>query len=354
MKRIETYLLVSTLFLGVLFTSNSSIADLSLLNPPAEPTVVKVGFYLSDINDVNEQQETFEFEGRLISRWKDARLAFDPLENGSDFITYTGSFQFSEIFAGWYPQFVLANKSGAFEQEAVVLRHYPDGTLHLIQEISAVVEMPMSLRRFPFDQQIFTAYFLVLGYTESQVQLEVDLDSTGRDDNGVQVAQWHLEDVNIQVDPLEPSLKGSVQPRYSRVAVQLDMRRRPQFMLRIVVFPLTLLCLLCASVFWMDHESLGDRMAISFTGLLSIVAYQFLIGGSLPTIAYFTLMDSFLYSTYMFIACSIVVNLRVDHLNRTGRQDAGDRLDEKCRWVFPSTFFGINLLIALIFFTTQS
>ena len=56
MKRIETYLLVSTLFLGVLFTSNSSIANLSLLNPPAEPTVVKVGFYLSDINDVNEQQ----------------------------------------------------------------------------------------------------------------------------------------------------------------------------------------------------------------------------------------------------------------------------------------------------------
>jgi hypothetical protein len=122
-------------------------------------------------------------------------------------------------------------------------------------------------------------------------------------------------------------------------------------MLRVVVFPLTLLCLLCAAVFWMDHESLGDRMSISFTGLLTIVAYQFLIGGSLPTIAYFTLMDSFLYCTYAFIACTIMVNLRVDYLNRTGRQDVGDRLDEKCRWIFPSTFFGVNFLIALLFFS---
>jgi hypothetical protein len=210
--------------------------------------------------------------------------------------------------------------------------------------------MPMDLRRFPFDQQGFTANFLVLGYEQSEVRLEPDLDHTGRDDGGVQIAEWHLRGINVETDTFRPHLEGDFVPEYSRLVVRLDMTRLPQFMLRVVVFPLSLLSLLCASVFWMDQESLGDRMSISFTGLLTVVAYQFLIGGSLPTIAYFTLMDGFLYSTYAFVASTIVVNLRVGHLNRSGRRRVGDRLDERCRWIFPLGFVGINALIAFAFF----
>ena len=45
-------------------------------------------------------------------------------------------------------------------------------------------------------------------------------------------------------------------------------------MLKVVVLPLTLLVVLTFSVFWMDRPSLGDRMDISFIGLLTVVAYQ--------------------------------------------------------------------------------
>lgn len=325
-------------------------ADASILNPPSRPTVIHVGFYLSDINDINEQQETFEFEGRLISSWDDPRLAFDPEVEGTSVKTYTGDYQFNEVFTGWWPQLILANESGNFEQQAVVLRVTPEGHLQLIQEISARAEMPMALQRFPFDRQIFTAHFAVLGYEEDEILLQADHERTGRDDTGVLIAQWDLKSLQVNTDSLRPVMEGDWQPTYSEFLVHLDMERQPQFMLRFVVFPLVLLCLLCASVFWMDHESLGDRMTISFTGLLTVVAYQFLIGGSLPTIAYFTLMDGFVYSTYAFVTGTIIINLAVDHLNRTGRQEVGDRLDEKCRWIFPSVFAGINLTIALIFF----
>lgn len=325
-------------------------ADPVLRNPPAVPTVVQVGFYLSDINDISEQNENFEFEGRLISSWKDPRVAFDPAVAGVSVKTYTGSYQFTEIFAGWWPQLVLANESGHFEQQGVILKVEADGSLRLVQEITAVAEMPLDLHHFPFDQQGFIARFLVLGYEEKDVRLEADLESTGRDDSGVQIAQWHLVGIEIEAERFRPHLEGEFEPVYSGIAVRFEMDRRPEFMLRIIVFPLTLLCLLCASVFWMDHESLGDRMTISFTGLLTVVAYQFMVSGSLPTIAYFTLMDGFVYTTYGFIAATIVINLRVDHLNRTGRQDVGDRLDERCRWIFPLGFFGSNAAIALAFF----
>ena len=74
-----------------------------ILGPPMEhgPVVVDIGFYLSDIDDINEEQETFEFEGILTLSWTDPRQAFDPNETGYDEKFFQGNYQFSEIFNGW-------------------------------------------------------------------------------------------------------------------------------------------------------------------------------------------------------------------------------------------------------------
>jgi hypothetical protein len=52
---------------------------------PAEagaPVVVRAGFDLRDINEINDEEETFQFEGVLILDWHDARQAFDPAVEG--------------------------------------------------------------------------------------------------------------------------------------------------------------------------------------------------------------------------------------------------------------------------------
>ena len=54
----------------------------------------------------------------------------------------------------------------------------------------------------------------------------------------------------------------------------MDVKRQPLFMLRLVVIPLCLIVMLSWSVFWMDRSSVGDRMAVSFVGILTAVAYQ--------------------------------------------------------------------------------
>ena len=72
-------LLFAMSIVTVLTLPSATRADFSLRQPPAVPTIVKGGFYLSEINSVNEQQENFEFEGRLIATWRDPRLAFDRL-----------------------------------------------------------------------------------------------------------------------------------------------------------------------------------------------------------------------------------------------------------------------------------
>jgi hypothetical protein len=55
-----------------------------LLGPPTDdgPVVVRATFQVRDINDIDDEAETFEFGGVLNRTWHDERQAFDPAEAG--------------------------------------------------------------------------------------------------------------------------------------------------------------------------------------------------------------------------------------------------------------------------------
>jgi hypothetical protein len=42
---------------------------------------------------------------------------------------------------------------------------------------------------------------------------------------------------------------------------------------------------------------------------------------------------------------TVVINLVVGALDRQGRSEAGDRVDRRCRWMFPLTYFGLTLVM---------
>jgi hypothetical protein len=209
----------------------------------------------------------------------------------------------------------------------------------------------MALRRFPFDHQDFDAVFEVLGLGRSRVVLVPDPATSGVVGKGVSIAQWALRDLRLAPHEADPVYGDAHQGPLSQIVVTLDMARRPAHMLQVVVLPLTLLVILTFSVFWMDRESLGDRMDISFIGILSVVAYQIIVSDAMPGIAYFTLMTGFLYSTYLVLAVGVLVNLIVSKLDQSGRHELGDRVDRTCRWAVPVGYFGANGLSAAYFLT---
>ena len=105
----------------------------SALPPGESPVVVKAGFMLYDINEVEESTETFEFEGALLLSWHDPRQAFDPATEGASERVYKGSYQYSELYEGWRPQVFLANESGTYDRQGIVLRIEPDGTVWYLE-----------------------------------------------------------------------------------------------------------------------------------------------------------------------------------------------------------------------------
>jgi hypothetical protein len=323
----------------------------ALRGPPqsSAPTRVSIGAFVSDVDAVTEQEETFEFEGILTVRWRDPRLAFDAAAAGVPEKVYQGDYQFAEVFDGWWPQLFLANESGQFETQSVLVRVAPDGAVTWTQEFNAVAEMPMQLRRFPFDRQRFEAIFQVLGFGPDRVVLVPDPATTGRMAHGVSIAQWTLHDIDVAARDAHVVYRDGGSAPVSQLVVTLDMAREPGHMLRVVMAPLAVLVLLTFTVFWMDRESLGDRMDISFIGILSVVAYQIVVSDHMPAIAYFTLMHGFLYSTYLLLTAGVVVNLVVSKLDQSGRREMGNRVDLTCRWAFPLGFLGLNAVNALYF-----
>ena len=323
-------------------------ALLDLPTPPGNggPVVVRAGFDLRDINEIDDEAETFEFEGVLTLEWRDERQAFDPGTEGVDEKLYQGAFQFNEVFTGWFPQVVLVNESGLYENYGVLLRVRPDGSLKLVQTVNAAAEADLDLRAYPFDRQQLEAVFEVLGFDESEVVFEAlgTASTFAVDVAAVRLPQWSLVGFATSIRSHAESHAGRLGVA-STFVVGMDLKRKSFFMVRLVMVPLVLIVMLSWSVFWMDQSSLGDRINVSFIGILTVVAYQFVLSDILPRISYITLMNGFLNMSFFVVCASVVVSLRVGWLDRHGQTAAGDRIDRRCRWVFPLVYVGLLLIV---------
>jgi len=159
--------------------------------------------------------------------------------------------------------------------------------------------------------------------------------------------QWKLTGIKSSIGTRNTPLIGK-KATTSTFTVSVDVQRSSFYILRLVVLPLMIIVMLSWSVFWMDKSSLGDRISVSFIGILTAVTYQVIMSETLPRISYSTLInEGFLCISFFVMCMTVIVNLRVGYLDRHGMSEAGDRLDYRCRWLFPVIYFGALLIVVL-------
>lgn len=373
-RRLKLALAVTLLFslgfpapLCVAQSTQAPASNASATNPAIEtflglplgesPCVVRAGFYLEGIDSIDEEAETFEFTGVLTLKWKDSRQAFDPDEAGVQEKIYQGDYQFNELAPAWYPQVVLVNRAGLFETSATILRIAPDGSSTLRQTVDAIAKTSLDMRKVPFDSQSLDAVFEVFGFDRSEVQLLADESPARTDYAGIRVPQWTLSSFTSSASDVETP--GAREPGFSepigssRLVLTANVERRSLFLVRLIVMPLLMIVLLSWSIFWMDRSSLGDRINLSFVGILTAVAYQIVVGDIMPSISYPTLMNTFLDISFYMMCAAAVVNLVVGAADMAGKVRRGERIDHRCRIIFPATYFGL-IGIALVNYLAAS
>lgn len=334
-----------------LLTGTNSNKFISSLPQQDGPVEVTVSFDLRDIDHLDDEAETFEFTGVMKLSWRDPRQAFDPKIEGTKEKIYQGDFQFNEVFSGWFPQVILVNESGLYEKHGVLLRVRSDGSLRLFETVNAAVKNNLDLRNYPVDRQRLDAVFHVLGFDSKEIALRLEPGFNDEYKNiaeTIRLSQWRLTEATSSIGTRNTPLigKGSTTSTFT---ISVDLQRSSFFILRLVIVPLMVIVMLSWSVFWMDKSSLGDRISVSFIGILTAVTYQVIMSDILPKISYATLFnEGFLFISFFIMCMTIIVNLRVGYLDRHGMSQAGDRLDYRCRWLFPLAYFGALLVVAWI------
>lgn len=312
-------------------------------NPPARPTRVRCAVLIIDVVELDDVNENFQAEIAVLASWNDPRLAFDPQVEGTDVKRFQGAFQFYELFKGWWPQLLILNEVGRSDPKAVMLTIQPDGTVQYREQRDAVFETPMALHDFPFDTQRLKASMIPFGSTTDEVLLEVDEQYAGATDDlvrreqDVNVSGWNLQHLTMAVDETFV-LTGTGQTRFSRLVTTIQLERRSWQYVWEILFPLIVLVSVVWSIFWVEIDSLADRLNISFIGVLTIVAYQFVLVENMPRMSYLTFLDSVLIASFVMMALTVPQSLLIHSLVRKGRQRLGRTIDRTSRWAFPLAY----------------
>jgi hypothetical protein len=321
-------------------------------NPPARPTRVDCAILILDVINIDDVNESFEAEIALIASWQDPRLAFDTEAEGTEVKLFQGSFQFAEVFKGWWPQLVILNEVGKSDPNSVTLRVFPDGTVRYLEERNATLETPMDLRDFPFDTQRLRASMIPFGNHADEVVLAIDERFAGTTDEyvrrqeDVNVSGWKLQHLQMTADETSIMTAGGPE-RFSRLVATITLERQSWQLVWAMLFPLSILVSVVWSIFWVEIDALPDRLNISFIGVLTIVAYQFVVLEDLPRMSYLTFTDTVLLISFLMMAATIPQSLLIHSLVRKGKQQLARTIDRTCRWVFPLTYVALLAAAAL-------
>jgi hypothetical protein len=136
---------------------------------------------------------------------------------------------------------------------------------------------------------------------------------------------------------------------FSEIHLEISLTRQSANFIWKVIFPLIVLVLLMWAVFWLEVDNLSDRLNLAFIGVLTIVAYQFLIDGTMPRISYFTFTDAVLLYSFVIMCMAIFESLMVYSMYRAGHKPLAERVDLIAQWIFPLVYFS-GLMVSYLYY----
>jgi len=345
-----------------IYSSAGNKAIKNLRSLPSTDTInVEIGISLKNISSIAEVKETINIEANLYLLWKDERLIYDA-DSSYHFDKsqqkaykqtppkiYVGNYQVNENFPGWYPRIIIPNGIGNRKINEQSIEVWPNGYVKYQESFNAQVESPMDFRVLPFDEQTVNIFFHTFNYTRQEVKLVPCQNLSRIWDQDEGIAQWKRKGVDIKEQEREIKFFNGESEKVSELVYTIKIKRKPLNIIVGIILPLLILVCLTWCVFWMDKESVSNRVNITFIGILSVVAYYLVIQDRLPKISYITILDLFILLTFGILAATVVVSLVIEKLNQDGKEEQGDRLDQLCKWIFPLSYFSGIFLIIFVF-----
>jgi hypothetical protein len=105
-------------------------------------------------------------------------------------------------------------------------------------EVEEVDKVDLDERRLPFDRQHLGLVFRVFGFDASEVVFHADPNATSTDDFITRLPQWTVEGVSASTRTVDLADADSSDAASAFLGT-MQVKRRPMFILRLVVFPMS-------------------------------------------------------------------------------------------------------------------
>jgi hypothetical protein len=351
--------------------------SLRVLSPPDPQAATPVTIVVGDLQvfSIREQEEVFQLGGRLVLRWVDPRQAFDPDAAGTYRLEYQGQAAEDKLDGDvWWPDVEFVDAVGSRDRMAVNLTLDADGEVWYRERFLVDIKQDFYLGDFPYDQHRIS--FAVEPFTYSSRAVRFVAEDTGPVTASWEPTEWVVDDPLLEVSEgvrhlcrgaggeEEGPFDGGCAARactggraceevhgFSRMTVSMGISRVSSHYNGNIILPMVLIVLIAGAVFWMDIGliHLGDRLALSFTSLLTVVAFDFVTSSSLPKLWYSTVLDRIVTASYVFLAINIALSVLIDQLDGGGEGGPrrGRGLNRLLRWIFPLAYLACIAVLIL-------
>ena len=269
-----------------------------------------------DVVKIDELSETFLLDFSLIMRWKDERLA-DPEQSKSR------SMGLDEI---WRPRIAYVNLRQINKLNDPNVLVSPDGTVQYSQRSLGELTSNFNLRDF-IDQ-------VVLVHENERTGQLMDAGLAG----------WTLQKIDMvksaeSIDFFEYKL--------SSILFHLKADREPAFHFWKLFFPLFLITVMAATVFWIDPQHFATQISVSTASVFTLTAFLISLSNLTPPVDYMTKADKVVISSMCLVFGALLITVTTSRLGQTGRHELAKNIDSFMRWIYPALtiiLFSVHIL----------
>lgn len=276
---------------------------------------------VADILDVDDVNQAVDLDLIIAMSWTDRRLA--GLIGCRLGVTQI-----------WFPDATVFNSSQlraerTNAQNQVVVG--PDGAVTYLQRLTGTISSYHNLRDFPFDHQAFKFAFGSLRDSADEVVFVAE-----------DAASWLTENPNLEGWRLEGISLGSERRHFAQVGrdisvltLTISAQRDTDYYLFRVLLLLLVVVAMSWVVFWVPPEKYEFQIGLGATSMLTAIAFNLSIGGSLPRLGYLTTLDKIVIAAIAMIFLAIVESLVTGSLAMAGRNKQARMIDRVARVAFP-------------------
>ena len=307
---------------------------------------VKVNFFINSISHVNDEAGSYDLDCYLDFYWYEPALEGKRVEDIDPATLWDPAL---EPINSLDYQLLGRTYTNSLE---------PRTNVRLSYRLVGVFQSNFDLRKFPFDDQIFTLQLESAAYDSGQLLFDfIDNDSpTIYGDqplvNSVargkylvpdfQIPEWTINDLQIvQQIRVLPYDKSS----WAQFRVDLPATRQSSSYVWRVIVEMMILLAFCWGVLFLESRNLRYRLLVLCLLFMATVLFNFLLQQNQPSTPYLTFPDRYILLAYVTVGMLGATVVIIKLLYERERDLLAQRLNNLARLVYPIVLIIVNVIL---------